>query len=341
MRRSPPTTNSVPELLKKEGLFYAVAPEGIELPFIDVAHPAFRVDPAAVDTLLAEAASRQRSGAEMPAFMQAILSRVMPRLSILAREIAASRGGYLSGMGTYLVKLGPEMLGEGYASSLDRRIAGTILGLNARMRLRETATLLAESLAPRLEAEPGRPLALFDIAGGPAADCLNALLMLGRLGLLGGRRATLYVLDCDAEGPRFGLSCLGALSAAGAPLEGLDIEMRALPYDWNDASTLAELARAARGSVLAASSEGGLFEYGSDEAIVANLEALAAPGASMVGSLSGGEGLSGSLNAASGAAIRRWGGSFGDIEALAGRAGWRAARASDLPLGKAVALEHN
>ena len=39
---------------------------------------------------------------------------------------------------------------------------------------------------------------------------------------------------------------------------------------------------AADGAMIAASSEGGLFEYGSDEAIVANLKALRAGGARLV-----------------------------------------------------------
>jgi hypothetical protein len=48
-------------------------------------------------------------------------------------------------------------------------------------------------------------------------------------------------------------------------------------YDWNDTAPLARLlgSLAARGAIIAASSEGGLFEYGTDDAVVANLIALA------------------------------------------------------------------
>src|ERR1043166_6608422 len=46
------------------------------------------------------------------------------------------------------------------------------------------------------------------------------------------------------------------------------------------ARLLAELA--ARGAIIAASSEGGLFEYGTDDAIVANLTALAKAGVPIV-----------------------------------------------------------
>jgi hypothetical protein len=47
-------------------------------------------------------------------------------------------------------------------------------------------------------------------------------------------------------------------------------------YDWNEPTPLAWLVRdlTSAGGLIAASSEGALFEYGSDAAIVANLRAL-------------------------------------------------------------------
>ena len=66
----------------------------------------------------------------------------------------------------------------------------------------------------------------------------------------------------------------------GRPLHALDVAWMRHDYDWNDAAALARLVRdlASAGSVIAASSEGALFEYGGDDAIVANLEALHAGG---------------------------------------------------------------
>lgn len=56
-------------------------------------------------------------------------------------------------------------------------------------------------------------------------------------------------------------------------MAGLDITFEHLSYDWNHPSRLGEILDAFPESALAAgSSEGGLFEYGSDEAILANLE---------------------------------------------------------------------
>ena len=54
------------------------------------------------------------------------------------------------------------------------------------------------------------------------------------------------------------------------------MELRHIPYNWHDVDPLRRLlpALSANGSVVAASSEGGLFEHGSDEDIAANLQVL-------------------------------------------------------------------
>jgi len=75
-----------------------------------------------------------------------------------------------------------------------------------------------------------------------------------------------------------------ALSAPAEPLHGLAVQFQHHAYDWNDTAPLARLlgSPAARGAIIAASSEGGLFEYGNDEAVVANLTALARAGVPIV-----------------------------------------------------------
>ena len=72
--------------------------------------------------------------------------------------------------------------------------------------------------------------------------------------------------------------------ASGAPLTGLTIAFDHRSYDWNAPASLEALLRElnAGNAIVAASSEGGLFEYGSDEAIVANLAALRGGGATLV-----------------------------------------------------------
>ena len=77
---------------------------------------------------------------------------------------------------------------------------------------------------------------------------------------------------------------LAALQAEGRVLTGLEIVFQHRPYDWNHPAPLEKLAGelTASGAVIAASSEGGLFEYGSDDAIVGNLQALHAGGVRLV-----------------------------------------------------------
>jgi hypothetical protein len=68
-----------------------------------------------------------------------------------------------------------------------------------------------------------------------------------------------------------------ALTAPRGPLHGLEVQFQDHDYDWNDTAPLARLLAdlASHGAIIAASSEGGLFEYGTDDAVVANLTALA------------------------------------------------------------------
>jgi hypothetical protein len=95
------------------------------------------------------------------------------------------------------------------------------------------------------------------------------------------RRVVIEVLDSSEDGPFFGANALAALKAGNGPLQGLDIGMRHHDYDWEETSALRRLVDelASAGAIIAASSEGALFEYGSDRAILANLDVLRANGA--------------------------------------------------------------
>jgi hypothetical protein len=155
--------------------------------------------------------------------------------------------------------------------------------------MQQIARLLAEALRAPLAARPGAPLHFVNIAGGPALDSINALIILARahatpIPTRNQRPIAIHVLDARREGPDFGARALAALTAPGGPLEGKEVQFAHHAYDWNDAAPLAQLLAglAARGAIVAASSEGGLFEYGSDDAIVANLSALARAGVPIV-----------------------------------------------------------
>jgi len=81
------------------------------------------------------------------------------------------------------------------------------------------------------------------------------------------------------------------LRRPGRPLAGYDVTFKHHVYDWNDPSPLASLVEEAIGrhEVVAASSEGGLFEYGDDEISISNLAAL--QGKPIVGSVTNGDAL--------------------------------------------------
>jgi hypothetical protein len=118
---------------------------------------------------------------------------------------------------------------------------------------------------------------MLNIGGGPAMDSLNALILIRKEQpeLLATRRIGISVLDLDKAGPGFGSRAVSALCAEDAPLHGLDVTLEHIAYDWNHASKLEEfLSRFGPDDAAIGSSEGGLFEYGSDEVIAENLRVL-------------------------------------------------------------------
>jgi hypothetical protein len=266
-----------------EDMLTAPTREGYDLPVIDLTDPRFAMaeDPAAARALHDALVADEHGRRFMPGFVMRMLMRSAARQSRLIRAVLAPQDGFLDGLSTYVMKLGPDNLMPPWDSPMDRRVAGAPHVRLLRLRMQQVARLLAEGLAEHLRADERAPLDLVNIGGGPALDSLNALILLARdhPGLLA-RRITVHVLDADQDGPTFGANALAALTAHGRPLHGRDIAWHHAPYDWNATAPLAELVRTltGTGAIAAASSEGALFEYGSDDAIVANLVALGAAG---------------------------------------------------------------
>lgn len=285
----PLETARIPEKNKLPGVCYATTEDGIELPVIDITHPAFacEVSPQELSAIIEESARAWEVVQKTPAEVL----RELTATSVLVRGWVQSVGTFMSGMTTYLYRLGPNNLGEGYAGPIDRRSAAGIMPLSFRFRLRDVARLIADAIAPALATHPGRPVHLLNIAGGPSADSLNALILLNREHpeWLQGRPISIQVLDLDREGPRFGSRALRALLEDGAPLAGLSVSLDAVEYNWAEVSPLRHVLEALEpGAAAAGSSEGGLFDYGSDEQIIANLVALheaTSPEFVMVGSV--------------------------------------------------------
>jgi hypothetical protein len=322
----------------RQDVLYARTGDGLNVPIVDVTNPAFRIDPseqelaALTGQFLGEAQARQ----EVPPQLMAARQR-----SVLGRGLMAARGTFLSGMHTYLMKLGPDSLWEG-AEEIDRRIAASFPAYTNRLRVQDMARLLADGILAAAPAA-GRALSFVNIAGGPAADSWNALLVVRaeRPDLLTGRRIVVAVLDPDSEGPSFGASAFERLHEAGRPLAGLDLTFDHRPLPWSDAATLrGELeALGARDGCCAASSEGGLFEYGTDEEIVNALTALAggtAADAMMAGSVTReGEATRASHRGAEVAVRPR---TLESFRALVMKAGWTIARTIERPLSYHVLM---
>ena len=273
-------TPRIPEKNKRPGVLYAFTNDGIELPVIDVTNPAFALDlaPGDIETLQQKFIAEQRRGEDKPLFVRRLYVNFFLRKSVLWQGLRKAARRFLSGMNTYLMKVGPMNLGEGYTGFGDKQIAASFPATALRLRLQDMARLIADGISGWLAASPGAPLHLINIAGGHAADSLNALILVRKANaqLLTGRKIAVQVLDLERDAPDFGLRALAALESEGAPLHGLDITFEFVPYNWAEPERLRPIL-AGLGSgekVVALSTEGGLFEYGTDQEIISNLSVL-------------------------------------------------------------------
>jgi hypothetical protein len=266
------------------GFIRARTREGFDLPVIDVTHPRFAVpdDPATLRALHDALVESERKQRRMPKLIMRMILAAAARKSRLVRAMFNSDAGFLDGLSTYVMKLGADNLVPPYDTPMDRRFAASPHIALVRLRMQQIAGLIAEGVADELAAAgAGSPLSLINIGGGPALDSINALILLRRARPeLLHRPIAIEVLDSSPDGAFFGANALAALRADEGPLAGLDIVLRHHDYDWNTPPPLAGLVAklVSTGAIIAASTEGALFEYGSDEAIVANLTALRANG---------------------------------------------------------------
>jgi hypothetical protein len=241
------------------------------------------------------------------------------------------------------MKLGPDNLGP-RAHRIDRVLAASFPAVAMRLRHQDMAQLLADGLAPALDLRRDRPLRFVNIGGGPAVDSLNALILLhrDRAGWLEGRRIAIHVLDLEGDGPRFGARALDALLSKGGPLHGLQVDFHSQHYDWNDPTGLHNLlASIPSEALVACSSEGALFAYGTDTAVRANLQALRAgtpADAFVVGSVSSPGGLAAQVNGSGTGSVSTRLRDLANFRELVRSSGWKLDRIIDRPLGYDVRL---
>ncbi|MFC3749336.1 hypothetical protein [Paenibacillus sp. GCM10012306] len=128
-------------------------------------------------------------------------------------------------------------------------------------------------LLPQLEQFPERNLCFFNIAGGAATDSINTLILIQESDpeLLKRRKIEINILDIDSYGPSFAKRCIEVLKQPGERFHNIDITLNTIHYDWSQPEALQKMSLERSEWIQLCSSEGGLFEYGSDSDIINNL----------------------------------------------------------------------
>jgi hypothetical protein len=265
---------------KNADLSYAFTLNGVELPVLDITHPLFisSIDESKLKEMLTKSEKSADRTANKFIRMPVFLKRFLAKKSFIISELLQENGdnAYLTGLSTLMLKLGPDLIGKGRKRFLDRMSSKGIGGIVLRMRVRDISRCQAKAMIPLLAESPKKDVCVINIAGGAASDSINALFLIKQenASLLKNRKIEINVLDIDTYGPAFADRCLAALKAPGGRLNDLDISFRHIHYDWNSTGKLGELLSERKDWLQICSSEGGLFEYCSDEVIIRNLSSI-------------------------------------------------------------------
>lgn len=245
----------------------AQLPDSTRVPVVDVTHPTFHVDVTPVVL-----SGYRKQIAALPAATRPQASATAPdALPDLLRRMIAPSTPFLDGLATYLLKLGPAALPDRFGGEIERRLISTPNAMSLRVRLQQLATLMADALR---QIAPDRPIRLLSIGGGTGIEAMNAMILLAKDDPGRSRRFRLDLLDVGDEGLALARSALSELLAPNGPLAGTKGSLVHTCYSWNEPGSLEALLQFGGKEYIIASSEGGLFEYASDETIVANLQAL-------------------------------------------------------------------
>jgi hypothetical protein len=276
-----PMTNEL-YLIKNKipGLSYAFTLNGVELPVLDTTHSLFlsSIDEVRLKEMLGKSEKSADKTAEKFVNMPSYLKKFLAKRSFVMSELLQQNdeNAFLTGLSTLMLKLGPNLIGKGRKRFLDRLSSKGIGGIVLRMRVRDISKCLANSMTPLLERSPEKNICFINIAGGAASDSINALFLIQQENpaLLKNRAIEINVLDIDTYGPAFADRCIAALKAPGNRFNDLNISFRHVHYDWNSTGKLEELLSERKEWLQICSSEGGLFEYCSDEVITQNLNTI-------------------------------------------------------------------
>lgn len=268
------------ELKKIPGVFYAFTYNGIELPVLDTTNPLFieSINEEKLNKMIKEIKEKGAKRAEcfdkMPSFIKNFLAR---RSYIMAGFLLKDTDDdFLSGMSTMLMKLGPGFIGRGKKKLLDRLGSQSIGAVTLRMRIRDMCALQTDILRSQLAKDRYKNLCIINIAGGTAIDSINTLIHLYKINpsFLLDRIIEINVLDVDAFGPIFAKNCVESLKTFGGYFHNLNVSLRHIVYHWKNTVSMAELLKDREDWLKICSSEGGLFEYASDEEIIENLNTI-------------------------------------------------------------------
>ena len=268
-------------------IVFATTADGLRLPVIDVTHPAFAIadDAASLAARFEAFADWDRRNDRVPGTVTWLLIWLAARRSPLLRKILASDNGYLDSISTYMLKLGADHLPPGFDGPMDRKVAAAPHMALVRLRMQQIARLLADALLRSARRRAGRAAQSRQHRGRPGARqhqrADHARARARDADRPSDRDPCVRCAAGRADLRRPRAACAHRARGAAAR-DRCPVPTPRLRLERHRAARAPACRPRRAGAIIAASSEGGLFEYGTDDAIVANLTALARAGVPIV-----------------------------------------------------------
>ncbi|MCP3711303.1 hypothetical protein M3I54_30760 [Paraburkholderia sp. CNPSo 3274] len=106
------TMNPTAKRNTQRPMTYASTVQGQRLPVIDITDPRFALpaDSDAITALFASYLADERRRARVPIFIMHMILALVSRRAPLLRSVVSARSGFLDGLSTYLLQLGPRTI---------------------------------------------------------------------------------------------------------------------------------------------------------------------------------------------------------------------------------------
>jgi hypothetical protein len=189
------------------------------------------------------------------------------------KRLANTGNDSLSGLTTLFLKLGPELLSGCNVPYFTKWLSKQFISYALRIRLLKLCEMQIKYIQDIVLENPEKNICVINVGGGPSVDSVNVVKMLvdNNPNIFIDRSLEIAIFDRDLLGPEYAKKSFIELVGC----DNKKVTLKTVYYDWSKIDVLKEYLNANHDKIIIYVSEGGIFEYGTKEEIIENLNELA------------------------------------------------------------------